>query len=91
MFQATHSCHCEPVRAWQSSLMRYVGCPSDEEVAGWFRWIAASLALLAMTKGGRNGRGGSSHGLGIASPKAVIASPAGRGNPVGDVMRDGSP
>ena len=65
----THACHCEPVRAWQSSLltflslrgrsrreltqqsslMRHVGCPGDAEVAGWFRWIAASLALLAMT------------------------------------------
>jgi len=30
--------------------MRNAGCPSDEEVAGWFRWIAASLALLAMTR-----------------------------------------
>ena len=28
---------------WQSSLMRYMGCRGDEGVAGWFRWIAASL------------------------------------------------
>ncbi len=28
--------------AWQSSLRRCAGCPGDAEVAGWFRWIAAS-------------------------------------------------
>ncbi|MFP6893676.1 MAG: hypothetical protein VCA18_07990, partial [Opitutales bacterium] len=36
-------CHCEPVRAWQSSLMRNAGCPPvDAVVALRYRWIAAS-------------------------------------------------
>jgi hypothetical protein len=29
--------------------MRDAGCRAMLWVAGWFRWIAASLALLAMT------------------------------------------
>jgi hypothetical protein len=33
VWQSTHFCHCEPVRVWQSSLRRYVGCRDD--AGGW--------------------------------------------------------
>jgi hypothetical protein len=39
---STLRCHCEPVRAWQSSRGRYVGCRNDARVADRFGWIAAS-------------------------------------------------
>ena len=41
-----HAVIASPLRAWQSSRGRYAGCLSDAEVAGWFRWIAASGCRL---------------------------------------------
>ena len=52
-------CHCEPLWAWQSSLWRRGCCPC-------FGWIAASLALLAMTRCGlrRGDKGGEDRAFG---------------------------
>ena len=55
--------------------------------ADWFGWIAASglCPYLAMTTVGSGGRGSSSQ-FSDASPKAVIASPLGCGNPVSSLF-----
>jgi hypothetical protein len=52
-----------------------------------FGWIAASLALLAMTKAWTEMCELVRHCL-RNTPNAVIASPSGRGNPVGIVAWD---
>ncbi|MBC8347942.1 MAG: hypothetical protein O3A82_12700 [Verrucomicrobia bacterium] len=51
----TPRCHCEPVRAWQSSLRRHAGCRGDAGVAQWFRWIAMSGLCPSFNDNGESG------------------------------------
>ena len=71
-------CHCEPVRAWQSSRGRYVGCRGDAGVAerGRLDCRVGALPLLAMTMGETYARA-SLAWLGPAPPwaKARFAPP----------------
>jgi hypothetical protein len=43
-------CHCESVRAWQSSLMRYAGCRDDAMGCRMVPLDCRVATLLAMTK-----------------------------------------
>ena len=65
--------------------MRYMGCRGDAEVAPWFRWIAASLALLAMT--GCEVVGGVGRNRWIAASLALLAMTKGGWNERGGSSR----
>ena len=72
-----------PFRAWQSSMMRYVGCQGETVGCLMVSLDCRVAALLAMTRWGREWAGWFRPSFRIYSHNAVIASPLGRGNPVG--------
>ena len=67
---STPRCHCEPVRARQSSLMRCEGCPDDAGVADGSAGLPRQAdAFLAMTKVGRVRRSGTLPVFGRVPPR----------------------
>ncbi len=67
----TSSCHCEPVRAWQSSRDRGVGCRDDAVGCPTLPLDCRVAALLAMTGCGQTRMAGYSSAMLFLTAKAL--------------------